>query len=241
MNRAPAITVARLGDRRFAGWLSWPNAALLAGLAVLAALWGGPLAVWARTAYSPHMLLHVGVMVVASPLIAYWFSRRLPGLDDFREAINWALLASFFDMVAVWGWHVPVFHALAERHDPFFVMQQASFLAAGLAVWTVAMSGRSRGAIGAGAIGLFLTFMHMTMFGLVICLIPTLIYPPDICQGAWGLSPLDDQHLGGVIMATLGALPYMAGSAVAAFLFVISRNEPGAGPDLQNAKPTRHI
>jgi putative membrane protein len=195
------------------------NLGLAAGLVILVALWGGPLARMARTAYSPHMLLHLGVMVVACPLLSWWLSRRLPGLYGFRDAISWALLASFFDMLAVWGWHIPLFHALAERQDGLFALQQASFLAAGLSVWTMAMSARTRAAAGAGALGMLLTFMHMTMFGLVITITPELIYAPDICQGAWGLKPLDDQHLGGIMMATLGALPYLVGSIVAAWVF----------------------
>lgn len=202
------------------------NVGLVLGLVILAALWGGPLATMARTAFSPHMMLHLGVMIIAAPMISFWLSRRLRGTREFRDALNWVMLASVFDLVAVWGWHIPVLHAMAERHDGLFVVQQGFFLAAGLAVWTAAMSARTRHAAGAGAIGLFFTFTHMTMFGLVITITPRLIYAPDICRGAWGFTPLNDQQFGGILMATFGGLPYLAGAALAVFRFVAPEGEP---------------
>lgn len=203
---------------------AWRALALACGLCVLAALWLGPLPAMSRTAFSPHMILHLGLVTVASPLIALGIAPWVVASARFRDAISWALLASLFEMVVVWGWHVPLLHALAARHDTVFILQQASFLAAGLAVWTAAASARSRAAIASGGIALFLTFMHMSMFGLLITLAPRLIYEPDLCLGAFGLSSLDDQRFGGILMAVTGGMPYLLGAAIAGYCFI--REDP---------------
>jgi putative membrane protein len=192
-------------------------AALVFGCLILAALWLSPLVPASRTAFSVHMLLHLGVVSVAAPILAWGLSRYLPGLHRAGEALSWCLLASFFEMVAVWGWHVPILHDAAGYHDWAFVLEQLSFLAGGLAMWTAAFSARTRGASGAAAFGLFLTFTHMSAFGIVLTLAPRLIYDPNLCRGAFGLDRLEDQHLGGVLMAVGGGLPYLAGTGWAAW------------------------
>jgi putative membrane protein len=201
---AASLHRARLGG--------WPAASLAAGIAGLAGLWLGPLTPLSRTAFSPHMLLHLGVIVLASPLIAAALCRYLPGPERFAEALSWCLLAATFEMVAVWGWHAPLLHDAAGRSELLFAVEQASFLVAGVGVWTTAFAARSRQTAGAAAIALFLTFTHMTMFGLMLTLAPRLLYDPDLCRGAFGLDRLDDQHFGGMLMAIGGGLPYLAGT-----------------------------
>jgi putative membrane protein len=188
------------------------NASFLAGMLVLAALWLGPLPSLSQVAFSPHMMLHLGIVVVAAPLIAFGLAVHIPPMTDFGTALSRCLLALLFEMVAVWGWHVPLLHDTAAHNTSLFVLEQASFLVAGLAVWTAAFTARSRETAPAAAIALFLTFMHMTMFGLVLTLAPILLYDPNFCRGAFGLDRLQDQHLGGVLMAVGGGLPYLIGT-----------------------------
>ena len=188
------------------------NASSLAGTLVLAALWLGPLPSLSQTAFSPHMMLHLGVVVIAAPLIAFGLAIHIPPITNFGTALSWCLLALLFEMMAVWGWHVPLLHDAAARNTSLFVLEQASFLVAGLAVWTAAFTARSRETAPAAAIALFLTFTHMTMFGLILTLTPILLYDPELCRGAFGLDRLQDQHLGGVLMAIGGGLPYLIGT-----------------------------
>ena len=186
----------------------WRGLAFFAGLAVLIALWCGPLPALSHTAFSAHMLLHLGVVVVAAPLLAALPGQWLAAATSFSAALGWTLLAAAFEMVAVWGWHVPVLHDLAGHTPGFFIAEQMSFLAGGLALWTVVLGARKAAQAGAAAIATFITFTHMTMFGLLLGLAPTLIYDPDLCQGAFGLDRLDDQHLGGALMA-VGGFAYL--------------------------------
>jgi putative membrane protein len=115
---------------------------------------------------------------------------------------------------------VPLLHDAQGRSTGLFVLEQASFLLAGLGLWTAAFAARTRETAGAAALALFLTFVHMTMFGLVLTLAPRLLYDPDICRGGFGLDRLDDQHLGGILMAVGGGLPYLAGTARACWVLM---------------------
>ncbi|HVX80997.1 MAG TPA: cytochrome c oxidase assembly protein [Devosiaceae bacterium] len=206
-----------------------PNLALGAGVLVLAVLWLGPLVPMSRTAFSPHMLLHLGIVVVAAPLLGLGLAARLPPLADFRTALSWCLLASAVELVAVWGWHIPLLHDAAGRDGRLFVLEQASFLVGGLAMWTAVGAARRSPAAAAAAIALFLTFTHMTVFGLVLTLAPRLIYDPDLCRGAFGLDRLADQQFGGVLMAVGGGLPYLIGTAWACWVFLEGRPRPAPG------------
>jgi putative membrane protein len=58
----------------------------------------------------------------------------------------------------------------------------------------------------------------MAMLGALLALAPELLYSPELCLGAFGVERLDDQRLGGALMATLGSLPYLAGA-----LFLVHR------------------
>lgn len=188
----------------------WP---LAAGLLLLAGLWLGPLPGMARRAFSPHMILHLGVMVVAAPLFVIGLMRLFP--PDLAPRLRYlgAFAASVFDFAVVWGWHVPALHEAAARFDPAFALQQLSFLAAGLWLWWICLAGRDAGSRAAGAFAMLFASMHMAMLGVLLVLAPTLVYAPQFCLGAFGLDPLQDQQLGGGLMALFGAVPYVAGGA----------------------------
>jgi cytochrome c oxidase assembly factor CtaG len=51
--------------------------------------------------------------------------------------------------------------------------------------------------------------MHMTLLGALLALTPRPLY--HRAEGLTGLTPLDDQHLGGVIMLLVGGLSYLLG------------------------------
>jgi putative membrane protein len=161
------------------------------GLAVLAAVWLGPL----PRSFSGHMTMHMGVVAVAAPLLALAAGGARVGFSP--------ILASVIELVVVWGWHTPALHA-AARHDPVaFVVEQASFLASGLLVWTTSL-GRGGERAASGVVALLLTSMHMTLLGALLALPTRPLYPRHHTD-------LDDQHLGGAIMLLVGGLVYLLG------------------------------
>ncbi|WP_084410200.1 cytochrome c oxidase assembly protein [Fulvimarina manganoxydans] len=191
---------------------------LLLGFALLLALWLGPLVPLSAVSFSAHMILHLSIVSLAAPLIALGIAlawpNRLPPLFGLGAAIG----ASLFDMFVVWIWHAPVLHESAATTRAIFVLQQLSFLAAGLFVWTSALSGVTRRERAIGSLTLIGTFLHMTMLGVLLGVTPRLLYSPSVCIGAFGVSGLEDQWLGGVLMATVGGLPYLVAALVLAGL-----------------------
>lgn len=168
----------------------------MAGLGVLALLWLVP---WAGVAAFPaHMLRHMGLVAVAAPLLVLGFPRVVAPL-----AVN-PLAAAVVEFVVVWAWHLPVLHAAARLGVGAFVLEQAVFLLAGLMVWAGALGARQPLA---GAGGLLLTSMHMTLLGAILVLAPRDLYA-ELC----GTAPdLTGQQLGGLMMLGIGTPVYLAG------------------------------
>lgn len=189
---------------------AWP---LASGIVLLGLLWLGPLPDMARRAFSPHMILHLGVAVVAAPIIAIGVLRLSRDAPPPRHPVLMAGAALGFEFVVVWGWHVPVMHEAAARETFVFVLQQLSFLLAGLLLWWVALSGQDGKSRALGAFTMLFTAMHMAMLGLLLVQAPSVLYAAQFCLGAFGFDPLQDQQFGGGMMAFLGALPFVVGGA----------------------------
>jgi putative membrane protein len=208
------------------------RALLILGLLTLAALWWGPLPQLARGAFFAHMMMHMGVVAVAAPLVALgiageWF-------DPVRKA-PWLFApipASILELIVVWSWHAPGLHSAARQSTIGLVAEQGTFMFSGFILWLAAFGGdrpRDANRSGAGVIGLLLTSMHMTLLGALLALAPRPLYhaegilarvrdlaalclPPGLLtRGSATLEPLQDQHLGGAIMILVGGLSYLLG------------------------------
>jgi putative membrane protein len=152
------------------------------------------------------MVMHMGVVAVVSPLIAFGISRALPAqVAALPPAL--AIAASLFEFAAVWTWHAPALHDAARMQTGLFVMEQASFLVAGVLVWTTAVAAKA-----AGVCALLITSMHMVLLGALLLLAPRALYAcAAVCSSAASLTPLGDQQLGGALMLVIGGSAYLAG------------------------------
>lgn len=183
----------------------------LLGAATLALAWLGP-SPELRRAFSVHMGLHVAVVAVAAPLLA--FALAGSRLDPVRRAPAWLppLPVSLLEFAVVWTWHAPAPHHAAQHHAGWWALEQASFLLSGTLLWIAAFGGKEhqRGErAAAGVVALLLTSMHMTLLGALLALAPRPLYPS--CGAYPGLSALQDQHLGGAIMLLVGGAVYLLG------------------------------
>ena len=189
------------------------TAALAIGVATLGLVWLGPLPRLAIHQFSAHLLMHMGVVAVAAPLIALAVAggphdpaRRWPALFS-------AIPASMLELAVVWTWHAPALHLAARGSVAGLVAEQSLFLFSGLLVWLSAFGGETERAgsrAGAGVVALLLTSMHMTLLGALIALAPRPLYVHADAVRA-GLQALQEQHLGGAIMLVVGGVSYLAG------------------------------
>lgn len=202
---------------------------LVAGLLTLAAVWLGPLPRLAGQAFAAHMTMHMGVVAVAAPLLALGVAGAR--LDPVRRApaLFAAIPASVLELIVVWGWHTPALHRIARHAPAGLVVEQGMFLLAGLLVWLSAFGGDPRdqgNRAGAGIVALLLTSMHMTLLGALLALPPRPLYAH--AAGFAGLTPLQDQHLGGAIMLLVGGAAYLLGGLWLTARLIVGREAPGA-------------
>src|SRR5690606_17241260 len=171
------------------------------GILILALLWLGPLPALSRTAFSAHMLLHLGVVALAAPVLALGLVRSGRRLRTGERFVTAAVLIFSLEMLVVWGWHLPALHEAAARQVGLFVREQLAFVLCGAAVCWLAWSVRRRTELVVALLGSALTLMPLTILGVLLLLAPRLLYLAELCMGLYGFPELDDQRPGGVLMA----------------------------------------
>jgi putative membrane protein len=134
--------------------------------------------------------------------------------------------------LAAYGvWHVPVLYDAALRHRLLLDLEHASYLLAGcLLWWPIFHDVPRRFRAGAKAAYLFGAFVLASPLGLVLALLPSPIY--DFYERAprlWGIGPLTDQQIGGVVMAVSEGILFFALFAVF-FMRFMTEEEAGYSP-----------
>ena len=183
----------------------------LPGIAVLALLWAGPLASATRHSFSGHMAIHMGVVAVASPLLAAGIAGTGFDPSPTRPILFGPLPASLVELIVVWGWHAPALHEAARTIPSVFVLEQATFLLSGLLVWIACLGYAASGTHGRsllGTLGLLLTSIHMTLLGGLLAFAQRPLYGHQDMHG------LDDQQQGGIVMLLVGGASYLLGGLV---------------------------
>jgi putative membrane protein len=214
----------------------WEIAAFHAGLIVLALALLSPLHAASEQLFSAHMIQHELMMAVAAPLLVVgkpmivmlWAIpvRARRALGHASQSViwrrSWQLLSRPFDAwlihaLVIWGWHVPTLFQATLHSDMVHALQHASFLGSALLFWWAIIHPRHRASLGLSVIYLFTTAVHTTALGALMAVARVPWYP-EYANGAaaWGLSPLEDQQLAGLIMWIPAGLVYL----VAALLIV---------------------
>lgn len=175
------------------------RAALGGAIGVLILAFVSPICAWSSALFSVRVSHHLLILVVAAPLLAWSFpaARRAP--------LGWATLAQAF---ALWLWHAPGPYAWALSGPvPYWVME-LTLLITSLAFWAAlrAHAGDPVRVLGA----LVASMVQTGLLGALITFAPRPLYEAHmVAPLAWGLTPLQDQQLAGVIMWAPGAAPYL--------------------------------
>lgn len=216
----------------------WEAAVFAGGWLALFVALVSPLHPLGAVLFSAHMTQHELLMLVAAPLIVLgrplvaflWaipvdWSRRLgqwTKVHWFQQSwrsITLPLTAWAIHAAALWIWHVPFLFQATLRSDLVHTLQHVCFLGSALLFWWALIHG-PRGAMGYGvaALYVFTTSVHSGILGALITFANRLIYPAYAGSTAsWGLTPLEDQQLGGLIMWVPAGLVYIiAGLALCA-------------------------
>lgn len=121
--------------------------------------------------------------------------------------------ATFVQADVFWLWHAPPLYAWALSSDAAYWLMQATILLSACAFWAAIR----RASAPAAVMALLATMVQMGLLGALITLVPTPLYAPHfLSTQAWGLSPLEDQQLAGLIMWAPAAGIYLVAALVLA-------------------------
>ena len=203
---------------RFA--LSWAS---------LAAALFSPIDALADRSFAVHMVQHELLMVIAAPLLvasrafeAWAWALRGGGIRTLAAVARaWRWLAAprrawWLHAAALWIWHVPAFFVAALENAPLHDLQHFSFFGSALLFWWAVFGPGIRAREGTALALLFTTMLQMNALGLLLTFAPNAWYA-SAEPTLFGLTALEDQQLGGLVMWMLGGLVYVgAGLAVVA-------------------------
>lgn len=196
---------------------------------LLAGVW--PFDALGEWSLAAHMAQHMLLLAVAPPLLLAarpraalaaalppdWSRALHRGLQACATAPLRSLAAATLANVAVmWGWHMPAALALALASEAVHWLMHASFLAAGLWLWTLLWQRLRDDAAGgalAGTVAIVVVMMQMGFLGALLTFSRRALYPFYAGRAPrLGLDVLADQQLAGLIMWVPSCLPYLAGA-----------------------------
>ncbi len=202
---------ARAGRVRGA---AWPQAlAFGAGLLVLLIALVSPIDTLGENyLFSMHMTQHVLLGDIAPALLLLGLSRvimrpatrRLMSVERALGPFSHPATGIGLWLFLIYLWHIPAMYDAALRNPAVHVLEHACFFTAGIAVWwplvqPVPMRRRMTGMwtfayIGAAKAGL-------AALGLYLVWSSVVAYPYyETVPRIWGLTPIEDQNVGGAIM-----------------------------------------
>jgi putative membrane protein len=218
-----AAGLARLWRRAGVGEgiRTWQAGCFAAGWLGLVAALLSPVDALGEILFSAHMAQHELLILVAAPLLVLGrplapFLWALP--RDVREeagrvarapafAAGWRFLTAplvvfVLHGLALWLWHLPALYQAALDDGFIHALQHLSFFGSAALFWWALIHGRfGKLGYGAAVLYVFATSMHSGILGALLTFAPRLWYPIYQARTSrWGLSPLEDQQLAGLIM-----------------------------------------
>jgi putative membrane protein len=100
----------------------------------------------------------------------------------------------------LWFWHAPGPYAWTFESDLAYWLMHISMIGAAVWFWTTVLAA-AENRLGGFVAAMAATAIQMGLLGALITFAPRPLYAPhQLTTLAWGLTPLQDQQLGGVIM-----------------------------------------
>jgi cytochrome c oxidase assembly factor CtaG len=232
-----AVGRARL-RRRGGESVAKPTRALAfyAGLALLAIALLSPVHAMGETLFSAHMVQHLLLILGAAPLLVFGAPmlpllvalppalrrdvsalRRRYRLDKASRALMYPPVVWGLHAVALWSWHFPALYQLALDNSLLHALEHASFLLSALAFWSLVITTKPRRRLAQplAILFVFTTALHSGALGALLAFASRPLYSLHAHGAeAWGLTPLADQQLAGLVMWVPPGAFYLLAMAV---------------------------
>lgn len=207
--------------------LAWLRLVPQANKGSPAAMWGAwglsillfvtPFCALTSALFSARVVHHLLLGIVLAPLIALSFNRsRLPGSLALWTALQ---------VIVFWFWHAPAAYSAALSSVPLYWVMQLSITGTATLFWFAATRSSFPAAIGA----LLGTMVAMGLLGALLTFAGAAVYAPHFASTlAWGLAPLEDQQLAGLIMWAPGGGFYLGAALILAARWMRRQELAGA-------------
>ncbi len=203
--------------------------------------------------FSAHMLQHLLLILAVPPLLLLGIPAPLADRALSRRWLRLAeqilgnpFLAWLLGVGVVWLWHLPAMFDATLESESIHILEHISFLVTGVIFWWPIYAPLAKRRLSlAGTLAYLLPAgMASTLLGIILALAPRVIYAPyldpagtqatlALIRDGWGLSPIVDQQIAGLLMWVPGSLVYM-GVALGAFIHWMGAPEDDEGDwDLQ--------
>jgi putative membrane protein len=177
---------------------STQRAAFACAFVLAAILFISPLCALSSALFSVRVAHHVVLTTVIAPLLVW----SMPS-PAWRLGLAPALL---IHTAIFWFWHTPAAYSGALSTSSAYWLMQATLLGSASLLWAAIRTAAAPMAVAA----LLLAMVQMGLLGALLTFSPEALYPPHWHSTTpWGLSPLQDQQLGGLIMWVPGSALYL--------------------------------
>ena len=209
------------------------SAMFLGGLLAIFLALASPIEAYEGALFSVHMGQHLLLMLVAAPLMVAGAPITLAlrvARPSMRRRLLWVLHSPVVRAISFpvvtwtlfaavnWGWHFSSLYDQALENTALHYFQHATFLGAALLFWWPAIGADPspwRLPHPARLFYLFLALPQNSFLGVALLNTGTVLYPHYVTNlRSWGPTPIDDQHLGGVIMWVFGDIAFLLGMAI---------------------------
>jgi putative membrane protein len=188
---AAAISLGRSVAPR-AGWVA---------IALMFVIFVSPLCALSSALFSARVFHHVLLVAAVAPLLAKAFPLRRAGTPPLA-----ALVAAH--AVILWLWHAPGVYAWGLASVPAYWLMQGSLLASAWLMWRAILAPVAQP--GPALVALVATVAQMGLLGALIVFASRPLYAVHFASTwVWGLSPLADQQLAGLVMWVPAIVPYL--------------------------------
>ena len=169
-------------------------------LIVFCLLYISPFCALGSALFTVRIIHDVILAAVFAPLLIAAFrleDKSLPGTLTVWTAVH---------AITFLAWHAPPLYELAMRSDAVFWLMQISIGATAAAWWVKVIRSPSP----AAATGLLATMVAMGALGALLTFAHRAYYAPHwLTTRLWGLSPIEDQQIAGIIMWAPASLVYL--------------------------------
>ena len=196
--------------------------AFVAGLVVLFVSLNGPIHDLSDSyLFSAHMVQHLLLTMLVTPLLIVGTSAGMlrPALERramsaVASRITTGAAGFIVFNVTLIAWHLPPLYNLAMADHRVHIVQHLCFLAASVLMWWPLLSRVPELPPLSRPLQMLyvcLLMIPMSVVGMIITYADEVLYPAyESAPRMWGLSPQEDQLIGGLIMWIPGSILYIA-------------------------------